>query len=138
MKSSGFGKAMWSAIISRSLTKNMIYDHSRSWSPKSQKYDLKSIMIMIWSEMIGDHEDLDLALRVPAYTSVIIMHFKSKSNVSSHVYLISTSHRIVRFRRLLHSLFLSWFLVKMLDMKVEFGSLGKHYFFLLKKSFITI
>ena len=62
MKSSGFGKAMWSAIISRSLTKNMIYDHSRSWSPKSQKYDLKSIMIVIWSEMIGDHDDLDLAL----------------------------------------------------------------------------
>ena len=64
MKSSGFGKAMWLAIISRSLTKNMIYDHSRSWSPKSQKYDLKSIMIVIWSEMIGDHDDLDLALEV--------------------------------------------------------------------------
>ena len=63
----GFGKAMWSAIISRSLTKNMIYDHSRSWSPKSQKYDLKSIMIVIWSEMIGDHEDLDLALNTILY-----------------------------------------------------------------------
>ena len=64
MKSSGFGKAMWLAIISRSLTKNMIYDHSRSWSPKSQKYDLKSIMVVIWLEMIGDHDDLDLALQI--------------------------------------------------------------------------
>ena len=29
MKSSGFGKAMWLAIISRLLTKNVIYDHDR-------------------------------------------------------------------------------------------------------------
>ena len=61
MKSSGLGKAVWSAIISRSLIKNVIYNHSQSWSPQLGKCDVKLIMMVIWLEMIGDHDPLDLA-----------------------------------------------------------------------------
>ena len=57
-----FGKAPWSPIILRSFTKYVIYEHSRTWSPKSMKNDLRSLMIVIWSEMIGDHDQITLTL----------------------------------------------------------------------------
>ena len=57
-----FLSKLWSAIILRSLTKNMSYDHSWSWSPKSGKNDLQSLMIVIWLEMIGDHDQITLTL----------------------------------------------------------------------------
>ena len=42
-----FSKDLWSPIILRSLTKYMIYNHSRSWSAKTGK---------IWSTITHDHD----------------------------------------------------------------------------------
>ena len=47
LKICGFGKVLWSPIISRSLTIYMIYDHSRSWSAKAGK---------IWSTITHDRD----------------------------------------------------------------------------------
>ena len=79
---------------------------------------------------------LRIQLWVPAHSSVIIMHFKSKSNVSSHVYLISTSHRIVRFRRLLQSLFCHDFFSKCQDINVKFWEFRQVPFFIFKKIYL--
>ena len=88
-----FSKDLWSPIILRSLTKYMIYDHSRSWSAKLEKYDLRSLMIVIWSEMIGDHDPICLTLQLHTtqvctflyLPSTIIFH-GSRNVIDSHYF----------------------------------------------------
>ena len=56
------GKEWNLVVLAKLCDQRSFHNHSQSWSPKSQKYDLKLIMIVIWSEIIGNHDDFDLAL----------------------------------------------------------------------------